>query len=65
MIEFTELAKEEMWLYTSVLMQYVYHTRYVSSKLCSFRFVCQKSIEERLVIVQEKKKAIADRVLTG
>ncbi|XP_062519488.1 transcription termination factor 2-like [Corticium candelabrum] len=29
------------------------------------KFVCQKSIEERLVIVQEKKKAIADRVLTG
>jgi SNF2 family DNA or RNA helicase len=28
-----------------------------------FRFICQKSIEEKLILVQEKKKAIADRVL--
>jgi transcription termination factor 2 len=27
------------------------------------KFICQKSIEEKLILVQEKKKAIADRVL--
>ena len=31
----------------------------------SFRFLCEETIEERIVQLQEKKKALADTVLYG